>query len=241
MKSKSEVGHAKNLANLNVINTIAEAQEENYNPSNPSITVPELKLMYTSLFNLQKAVNVAHAPYTLAVDSREALFTPLSKNLTKLVRFYSSTYGVTKAQEEDLQTIIRKLTGRRKHTTPKNTDETTESKKHSVSELSYDKRTNNMDELISLLENTPNYNPNEEEFKVSTYIDMKDKMLIATENVNSTKIALDKSRDARNKAFYTKANNLIENADKARNYLLSILLTNSSEYKSIMKLKFVHF
>ncbi len=58
-------------------------------------------------------------------------------------------------------TIVRKLKGVRKTaiTTSTNPDEAQTN--YSTSQMSYDQRTNNMDLLIALLQNTPNFNQNE--------------------------------------------------------------------------------
>ena len=76
-------------------------------------------------------------------------------------------------QLEDFMTIIRKLKGIRKVTSSTSTIPEEEQSEHSISQMSYDQRTNNMDLLISFLQNTPNYNPNESEYRVSTYQDKK--------------------------------------------------------------------
>ncbi|AIN75134.1 hypothetical protein SL053_002364 [Flavobacterium psychrophilum] len=56
-------------------------------------------------------------------------------------------------------TIARKLKGIRKVNNAPTTDSTEEQNQHSTSQMSYDQRTNNYDLLISLLQNTTNYNP----------------------------------------------------------------------------------
>ncbi|ENA1765436.1 hypothetical protein [Flavobacterium psychrophilum] len=51
------------------------------------------------------------------------------------------------------------LKGIRKVNNAPTTDSTEEQNQHSTSQMSYDQRTNNYDLLISLLQNTTNYNP----------------------------------------------------------------------------------
>lgn len=65
-------------------------------------------------------------------------------------------------------TIARKLKGIRKVKNEPTTDTTVEQTQHSTSQMSYDQRTNNYDLLISQLQNTPNYNPNEADYKIAT-------------------------------------------------------------------------
>ena len=183
MQSTSEVGHAKNIANLNLLNTNIIALGSTYNPSNPKLLLTNLQTHYTTAYSQQESVNNLVAPYSKAVDIRESIFKPLNRQLTKLRKAYKATDGVTQVQLEDFMTVIRKLKGTKKQKENSTTDPEEEQKKHSVSQLSYDQRTNTMDLLISLLQNTPNYNPNEIEYKVTTYQDKKAAMLQSTQDV----------------------------------------------------------
>ena len=169
MASTSEVGHAKNIANLNLLNTNIAALGNIYNPSIPKLQLAYLQNLYTTAFNHQESVNNLVAPYSLAVDEREIIFKPLNRELTKLRKAYKATDGVTAVQLEDFMTVIRKLKGVKKATTKTSTDSEEAQSAHSTSQMSYDQRTNTMDLLISLLQNTANYNPNEVEYQVATY------------------------------------------------------------------------
>ena len=235
--STSEVGHAKNIANLNLLNTNIIALGAIYNPSNPNLLLANLQNQYTENFANQETVNVKVAPYSVAVDEREVIFKPLNRELSKLRKAYKATEGVTEVQLEDFMTIVRKLKGVRKETKPKTNPEE-EQVQYSVSQMSYDQRTNNMDLLIALLQNTPNYNPNETEYKVQTYQDKKAKMLVKTQNVANTYVPLNNARSLRNNSMYNAENNLVENANKAKDYLFTILDSDSPQYKAISKIKF---
>ena len=74
MASTSEVGHAKNIANLNLLNTNIIAVGAIYNPSNPKLLLTNLQNVYTSAFTQQQSVNNLVAPYSVAVDEREIIF-----------------------------------------------------------------------------------------------------------------------------------------------------------------------
>ena len=109
---------------------------------------------------------------------------------------------------------------------------------HSTSQMSYDQRTNNMDLLISLLQNTPNYSPNEVEYQASTYQTKKALMLQKTQAVADTFIPLNSARSQRNDTLYNSPDNLVDIANKAKDYLFTILDANSAQYKAISKIKF---
>jgi hypothetical protein len=237
MKSTSEKGHAKNIANANLLNTHIIALGANYNPSNPSLLLVNLQNSYTNAFSQQEMVNTLIAPYSLAVDNREMIFKPISKKITKLHKVYKATEGVTSQQLEDFMTIARKLKGMRK--TPTATTQTgTEQTQHSTSQMSYDQRTNNMDLLISLFQNTPNYGPNEVEYQITTLQAEKAQMLQSTQAVVETYVPLNNARSTRNNTMYTAPDNLVDNFNKAKDYLFTILDSSSSQYKAIAKIQF---
>ena len=238
MASTSETGHAKNIANLNKFNTFAVALGGTYNPSNPILEISKLQALYTKALSDQEKVNINLTPYSNAVDARELIFMPLNKQLTKLRKIFISTEGVGPLQIEDFMTIIRKLKGKRKPGEAKNATPEELENQHSISQMSYDQRTNTMDSLISLLANTPNFNPNEEEFKVDTYQAIKNQMLESTNAVNQTFTSLNTARSQRNTTLYNGSENLVETANKAKSYILGVLATSSLEYKAISKLQF---
>ena len=122
MASTSEVGHAKNIANLNVLNTNIVALGAVYNPSNTKLALVNLQNLYTTAVTQQENVNNLIAPYSVAVDERELIFKPLNSELTKLRKAYKATEGVSQAHLEDFMTIVRKLKGVRKTTLSTSTD-----------------------------------------------------------------------------------------------------------------------
>lgn len=235
MASKSEVGHAKNVANLNLLNTHITALGTRYNPTNASIKLIALQAMYEMANSGQLSVNDLTGAYALAINDREIEFESLSRNLTRLRKAYKVTEGVTKAQMDDLLSIIRKLTGKRN---PESKTSGEPQSKHSVSQMSYDQRTNNLGLLISLLQNTPNFAPNEAEYNVAYYIDKKAQMLLRTQSVANTYVALNSARSNRNHILYLAPDNMVDGAQMAKDYCMTILPKNSAEYKAIAAIKF---
>jgi hypothetical protein len=238
MKSKSETGHAKNIANANLLNTHIIALGATYNPSNSDLALPILQSIYTNAYAQQETVNDSLAPYSLAVDNREMLFATISKKVTKLRRVYKSTKGVNAQQLEDFTTIANKLRGTRKSTATATTLPETPQTQHSTSQMSYDQRTNNLGLLISLFQNTPNYGPNEVEYQITTLQAERAQMLQSTQSVADTFVPLNSARNERNKAVYNNPDNLVDTYNNAKNYLFTILDVNSTLYKAIAKIKF---
>ena len=135
-------------------------------------------------------------------------------------------------------TIVRKLKGLKKSTANPSTDSKEEQESHSTSQMSYDQRTNTMGLLISLLQNTPNYNPNENEYKITTYQAKKASMLQSTQAVADTFVPLNSARSTRNNTLYYSDDNLVDTFNKAKDYLFTILDSSSVQYKAISKIKF---
>ncbi|MDQ8143994.1 hypothetical protein [Chryseobacterium sp. CFS15] len=235
--SKNETGHVKNIANANLLCTHIAELGAKYNPSNPKLLLTNLKDMYNTAFAHQETVNNSIAPYSLAVDNREKLFAPVSKKITKLRKMYKTTEGVTMAQLEDFMTIARKLKGIKKNNSAV-ADPQQENIKISISQMSYDQRTNNYEVLISLLQNTPNYLPNEIEYQVPTLQQEKVQMLQATQTVADSFIPLNAARTVRNNTVYNSEDNLVDTFNKAKDYMFTILDGSSLQYKTISKIKF---
>lgn len=236
--STSEVGHAKNIANLNLLNTHILALGNLYNPANSAIFLTNLQQKYNDAFTQQEDVNNLLPPYSQAVNERQAIFKPLNRDLTKLRKAYKVTEGVTTAQLEDLMTIIRKIKGVRKTDIVDSTDPDSNQTNYSVSQMSYDQRTNNMETLIAHLQNTPNYNPNETEYKIKTYEDKKVQMLATTQAVADTYVPLNNARSIRNNTIYNASDNLVDLANTAKDYIFTILDSDSAQYRTIAKIKF---
>lgn len=151
---------------------------------------------------------------------------------------YKAAEGVTEVQLEDFMTIARKLKGIRKVNLVNTTDAEQENKQISASQLSYDQRTNNYDLMISLLQNTPGYAPNEAEYQVATLQQEKAQILQATKAVADTFIPLNTARTVRNNTVYNSDDNLVDTFNKAKDYLFTILDADSPQYKAISKIKF---
>lgn len=164
MASNSETGFAKNAANLASMITVFTDMGATYNPSNLKSAIANLQLIYNTATAAQTEVNNLAAPNTAARGDRDAIFDPVSKELTGLRKAFKATEGVTKDKLDDFDSIVRKYRGTNKGKKV-NPDPTIDS--HSSAHTSFDQRTNTIGELVALLTNTTNYNPNEPQFMVT--------------------------------------------------------------------------
>jgi len=238
MHSKSERGHAINIANAQLLLTHITELGALYNPSNQKLSLANLQAIFDQAVAHHHLVNTLVAPYSMAVDHREQVFAPLNKSITLLRKAYKATDGVTAAHVDDFMTIARKLKGMRKEAIKPDTNSDEQQVHHSTSQMGYDQRTNNMDLLIALLENTPNYTPNEVAYQINTIKALKDQMLQATQSVANTYIPLNTARSNRNHSMYLSDDNLVDLFNKAKDYMGTILDPKSALCKAIVKIKF---
>jgi len=63
-------------------------------------------------------------------------------------------------------------------------------------------------------------------------------MLQATQAVANTFVPLNNARSTRNNTLYNSDDNLVDIANRAKDYLFTILDTNSIQYSAISRIKF---
>ncbi|MDP2888351.1 MAG: hypothetical protein Q8P34_05200 [Bacteroidota bacterium] len=168
MAQTSETGHAKNVANFAQLVAICTSYGAIYQPSNPAIQLQGLGGVSAQAKECLTSVNSAQAILSNALSTREVLFSPFSKLVTRIGNAVKAS-GVSKQTKDQVAAIIRKLQGRR--ATPKMTDEEKQAAmaagqeivEVSSSQMSIDNQLENFDKLIKLLASIPEYAPNESE------------------------------------------------------------------------------
>ena len=244
MASTSETGHSKNVTNLESLITSATAFGTSYNPSKDSIKLPALQTLLSSSKETLSAVNTAESAYSNAVDARELEFKPLGKLITRVNNALKASDSTTQT-DESAKTIIRKLQGKR--ASAKLTEEEIkalqaegkEVTQISVSQMGYDSRLDNFDKLISLLSTVPQYNPNEEDLKISSLKALHTKLKTKNTDVVTAYIQLDNARNNRNEVFYKPLSGLVDLASDSKMYIKSVFGASSPQFKQVSKLTFI--
>ena len=244
MTTNSETGYAKYVSNFESLLTSITAFGNGYNPPKDSLKRPALQLLLQSANEAFSAFNSALSNYSIAVDTRETAFEPLSKLITRINNALKSSESTTQ-MDESVQTIVRKLQGRRAVSKISEEEkkallaEGKEVNQISASQMSYDSRLDNLDKLIALLTTIPQYNPNEEELKISSlralYDDLKTKNL----EVISKNVELDNTRNIRNEILFKPLSGMVDIASDVKTYIKSVFGATSPQYKQISKLAFV--
>jgi len=243
MANSSETGHAKNAANFKSLISFVKGYGAIYNPSKSSIKVQALETILADTETSIKDIDTLLPSYTNAVSIREVAFAPLSKLSTRVINAIKAT-DTTQQVDESVRTVIRKIQGKRatpKITEAEKTAAVTEGKEInqiSSSQMSYDNRLENFYKLIMLLTSIPEYNPNEEELKITSltavYEDLKAKNTAVVENITP----LSNARIIRNELMYKPLSGLVDTTYDVKTYIKSLFGATSPQYKQVSKLEF---
>lgn len=243
MASKSETGHAINVAHFSELISFVTGYGSAYNPSNAALTLPALQTLATNGDNSIDFLNEVMAPYNTAVAAREVVYAPLSKLVTRVMNFLKAS-GVSEQVYDSVNTVARKIKGGRasaKVTPAPIADETTAStevKQVSTSQMSYDSREENFAKFIQLLIAIPEYAPNEVELQTATLTDLSIELKAKNSAVIGAEVPLSNARIARNEVLYTATTGLCDIALTVKNYVKAVFGATSPQYKQISKLKF---
>jgi hypothetical protein len=245
MSSKSETGHAKNVANLGVLIVSVEGFGERYNPVNALIVLPALKMVEIAGRRAIDAINEHSPVYTRAIAERDIVLEPMGKLSRRSVNALKAG-GAPQKTIDAARVLCNKINGSKKKSAKP--DEAAENetadmptpREISTAQTSIDGRIENCDKLIKLLEATPEYNPNEEELKTATLA--ANLKLVRTRNTDVIKAVkqLSNLRIERDKVLYDDTTGLFVIVQAAKAYLRSIFDVNSSEYKQITNLTFTN-
>ena len=243
MASTSETGHAKNVANFEVIISSCTGYGITYNPSNAAIKLPALNILFTSAKSSLATINTMLPPWKSAINAREIVFAPLSKLTTRIVNALDAS-AVTRQTVADAKTYARKIQGKRaseKLPTVVDNQATPVDESHksiSASQMSFDNRIENLDKLLQLLSSQTGYAPNEADLKIialtALIADMRTKNTVA---INAY-TPLSNTRIARNNILYATGTGLVDIAGEVKKYVKSVYGATSPQFKQVSGLKF---
>jgi len=233
MSSTSEKGHAKNVANFGIIINFASGYGPNYNPSNPTLAIPALEAKWEAAKEKLRTVKDTKEPFDSKTGERQLLFKPLRPLATKIINSLIAQQ-VPSTVIKDARTIIRKLTGKR----AKELTQETEENKISVSQQSYDRLVDNFEELIVLAQTEPNYNPNEDDLKVTSLVTLHEKLNNKNNEVKIIYVPYSNAMIARDGELYDQETGLVDIAYEVKNYVKSVFGAASPQYRQISGLVF---
>lgn len=248
MKKNQETGHSKNLANFeNQINGI-ELIDTKYKPQSPELQIPALKTLHGNCKTILAAMSKANQDYHQVTSERELAFKPLS-GLCSRIHSAMIASSATQQALDNINSIARKIRGGRAKKVSKPVTEAVPGaavvlpepapKTISVSQRSFDKRTDRFEELVTALSLQSNYKPNEEDLTLESLQQLVETLRGKNSAVMKASNKLSVARDARNKALYGEGG-LVAMAKKSKAYVKSVFGAKSSEYKRISRLRYAN-
>ena len=238
MASTSEVGHAKNVANLADLTSFITTFGAAYSPSKTSLKLAELQTLHSKASDNLSAVILKRNDFNVAVDQRVNGFANLRALSTRLVNALKVT-DATAETISNAQGFNRKIQGQRATPKIEITDASQPAPKTiSSSQQSVDQLIQHFEALITVLDNEASYNPNEQELKVASLKTLLSELKAKNQTVSDAYAEVSSSRAARNKTLYTHDTGLVDTAIDAKNYIKSAFGATSTEYNQVKPILF---
>ena len=254
MASQSEVGHAKNLANIDKVINLATQFGITYNPTNPQITLVGLATTKTNCTTV--ATNLANIFVTYKNDTnlREIGYKPVDKLVTAVLDNVK-TLNVPQQTIDDCAALVKKIHGDTKNlqatpalnkaidpnNNPIPINDPTAPNTISTSQQSYDSILANLQKLVLQVQAIPSYAPNEANIQTANLTTLIANLSIANLGAITSINAYNLARNQRNLVFYAPSTGLTDIMKKVKSYTRQVYGSQSSEYHQMTAIKFVRF
>ena len=240
MPSQSEVGHAKNVANLQKL-TEQVTVYTLYNPPIESLTVPNLQTLYTTSSTKLNEVEEKRNANKNAIALRQSAFENLKPTSTKIIN-HLDILGLLQGTLDQAKSLNRLIQGGQKKTIilPENPDNGQPSTTNpiSTSRQSYTQQAENFGILLQLLSTIPTYNPNEDDLKLANLNTYKDSLVSSTQSVDQTEAELNTKLIERDQLLYADGTGLYTIAQNVKKYVKSLYGATSPEYANVSSIEF---
>lgn len=245
MAITSDISHSKNVTNFESLISAVINFGPSYNPSKDSLKLPALQSLLTSAKNALTELKNANSANSIAIDERELAFKPTKALFTRVNNALIAS-GSSMQADETAKTIFRKLQGKR--ASAKISDEDKKAletegvvvNQISASQMGYDDRVDNLEKLISLLQSIPEYNPNEEDLKITSLQALQVDLKTKNNEEVKTRLVAESARGHRNDLLYTPLTGLVDIASDTKAYIKSVFGVSSTQYKMVSKLRFTN-
>ena len=254
MASQSEVGHAKNLANIDKVIDLATQYGVTYNPTNPQITLAGLATLKTNCTTVATNLANTFVTYKNDTNTRELAYKPIDK-LTTAILDNVKTLNVPQQTIDDCASLVKKIHGDATNiqanptlnkTVVPNNDPTPINDPNapntiSTSQQSYDSILANLNKLLLQVQAIPSYAPNEANIQTATLTTLVANLGTANLAAITATNAYNLARNQRNLVFYAPSTGLTDIMKKVKSYTRQVYGTQSSEYHQMTAIKFVKF
>ena len=236
MTSISEVGHAKNVANLQKL-TEQVTVYTLYNPPVENLTLVSLQALYTTASTKLTEVEDKRLANKNAIALRQTAFENLKPTCTKIIN-HLGILGLTEGTLEQAKFLNRvSQGGQKKPTTPPNENGET-GNTVSTSRQSYTQQAENFGILLQLLATIPTYNRSEDELKLTNLTTYQASLVSATQAVDQTEAELNTKLIERDNLLYADGTGLYSIAQNVKKYVKSLYGATSPEYANVSNIQF---
>jgi hypothetical protein len=239
MPSTSEVGHAKNVANLQKLSQQVSVYNL-YNPPVPNLMVASLQGLYATANSKLVEVEDKRNANKNAIALRQTAFENLKPILTRIINRLE-ILGLMTGTLDQAKSLNRSIQGnRKKRSVSAKTDDEQPSTHNSISNSrqSFTQQAENFGILLQLLATIPNYDPDEDELKLTTLSTYKDSLINATQFVDQTEAELNIKLIERDQILYAEETGLYSIAQNVKKYVKSLYGATSPEYATISPITF---
>ncbi|MDH6211132.1 hypothetical protein M2254_002716 [Chryseobacterium sp. BIGb0186] len=239
MPSTSEVGHARNVANLQKL-TQQVSVYTLYNPPIPNLTVANLQGLYDTANAKLVEVEDKRNANKNAIALRQTAFENLKTTCTRIINRLE-ILGLLPGTLDQAKSLNRSIQGnRKKKSVSAKTDDEQPSTNNSIStsRQSFTQQAENFGILLQLLATIPNYDPYEDELKLTTLSTYKDSLINATQFVDQTEAELNIKLIERDQILYAEETGLYSIAQNVKKYVKSLYGATSPEYATISPITF---
>lgn len=236
MPSTSEVGHAKNVANLQKLTEQIKVYTL-YNPPVENIKIANLQTLYSDASSILNQVEDKRNANKNAITLRQTAFENLKPTATKIIN-HLGILGLSQGTIDQAKSLNRLIQGgQKKETTPP--EEGKEKQKTvSTSRQSYTQMAENFGILLQLLGTIPTYNPNEDDLKLANLETYKNSLVDSTQSVDQTEAELNNKLIERDQLLYKDGTGLYSIAQNVKKYVKSLYGATSPEYTNVSSIEF---
>ena len=238
MPSTSEVGHAKNVANLQKL-TEQVTVYTLYNPPVENLTLVSLQALYTTASTKLTEVEDKRLANKNAIALRQTAFENLKPTCTKIIN-HLEILGLQQGTIDQAKSLNRLIQGGQKKTTTPPEEGKEIPKTVSTSRQSYTQQAENFGILLQLLATISTYAPNEDDLKLVNLNIYKDTLVSSTQAVDQTEAELNLKLIERDNILYADGTGLYSIAQNVKKYVKSIYGATSPEYANVSDIEFTN-
>ena len=236
MPSKSEVGHAKNVANLQKLIEQVKVYTL-YNPPIDNIKIANLQTLYSTASSKLNEVENKRNANKNAITLRQSTFENLKSTCTKIIN-HIGILGLPQGTIDQAKSLNRTIQGGQKKETAPAGEGKEAPKTVSTSRQSYTQQAENFGILLQLLGTIPTYAPNENDLMVTNLNTYKESLMSTTQSVDQTEAELNNKLIERDQILYTDGTGLYTIAQNVKKYVKSLYGATSPEYKNVSSIEF---